>query len=545
MFVMVKRYGLPRRSKDNTLYILRPAPHPAPAISRDFEHFRDEPRMKNQPSTFVGRFAFLAIALLCQLAIAAERAPNIVFFICDDLGYGDTGPYGQQKIRTPNIDRLASQGIKLTQHYSGHPVCAPSRCVLMTGLHSGHAIIRENRQFSKDGEGQYPIPAETVTLLKLLKQAGYTNGGFGKWGLGPVGSTGDPLKQGLDRFFGYNDQAIAHNYYPTHLWDDSRRTPLNNPPFKAHQKLPADADPNTPASYAAFSGNDYAPDLTNEQALKFVNANKDRPFVLYYPTTVPHLSLQVPADSVKEYEGAFPETPYKGDRGYLPNQTPRATYAAMVTRMDRDFGRVLTLLDELKLADDTIVVFTSDNGPLYNELGGTDAEFFNSAGGLRGRKGGLYEGGIRVPCIVRWNRKIAAGSVADRVCGFEDWMPTLLELIGKSDLTPAGIDGISFAPTLLGKTQEPRPFLYRETPGYGGQQSVRVGDFKIIHQQLNPGPKQSFEPGPLELYDLAKDPTETQDLAAEKPDVVKQLQAVMNAQHQESKLFPIRALDKK
>ena len=487
----------------------------------------------------------LFIGLCSGRLVGAERPVNIVFFLCDDLGYGDVGCYGQEKIHTPNVDRLATEGMKFTNHYSGSPVCAPSRCALMTGYHTGHTFIRENRQYNpKDPDsGQWPIPADTVTLPKLLHTLGYVSGGYGKWGLGGMDTTGNPLKQGFDHFYGYNSQGIAHNYYPTYLWDDDRRVTLRNKAFSAHQKLPAGADPNDPKSYEPFIGTDYAPDLIGQKALEFVRANKDKPFFLYYPTTVPHLALQVPADSLKEYEGKFPEEPYTGDRDYLPNRTPRATYAAMVTRMDRDFGRVLSLLKELDLESDTIVIFTSDNGPLDKKFGGTDTDFFNSAGGLRGAKGGVYEAGMREPCIVRWPGRVKPASVSDRVTGFEDWLPTLLDLIGKPQLIPAGIDGISFAPTLLGKPQDSRPFLYRETPGYGGQQCVRVGNWKAVRQNLNPRPKQPLNPGPVELYDLGADPHESKDVAAEHPDIVAKLSKLLTEQHRASEVFPIRALD--
>jgi arylsulfatase A len=475
---------------------------------------------------------------------AAEKPPNIVFIIADDLGYGDLGCYGQQKIRTPHIDRLAGEGMRFTAHYSGSNVCAPSRCVLMTGKHPGHGYIRENRQAKGFMEGQEPVPADALQLPLLLKKQGYTLGGFGKWGLGPVGSTGDPLKQGFDRWYGYNCQAVAHNYYPTHLWDNDKQIKLDNPKFAANQKLPADADLKDPKTYSGFTGKEYAPDLIGVQARAFVRANKDRPFFLYYPTTVPHLALQVPQDSLKEYAGAFPETPYAGDRGYLPHQQPRAAYAAMITRMDGDVGKLLALLKELNLDERTIVVFTSDNGPLYDQLGGTDAIFFNSAGGLRGRKGSYYEGGFREPCLVRWKGRIAAGSSSDHVTGFEDWLPTLLELSGARDQTPGDLDGVSFAPTLLGKKQEPRPFLYRESPGYGGQQCVRVGDWKALRRNLNPGPKaMDQKPGAIELYDLAADPGEKNDVVGKNPDVVARLRAIMEKQHVKSDLFPMRALD--
>jgi arylsulfatase A len=476
---------------------------------------------------------------------ADERSlPNIVLVLADDLGFGDLGCYGQKKIRTPCIDRLAAEGMRFTAHYSGNNVCAPSRCVLMTGRHPGHAYIRNNRGGLAGREGQEPVPPGTLTLPLTLKRLGYALGGFGKWGLGPVESAGDPLQQGFDRFFGYNCQAVAHNYYPAHLWDNDEKMALRNPRFAAHQRLPAGADPNARSSYAAFTGKDYAPDLIGVEALKFIRAHKDRPFLLYYPTTVPHLALQVPADSLAEYEGRFPEAPYAGDRGYLPHRTPRAAYAAMITRMDREVGRVMDLVKELGLDRQTIFIFTSDNGPLYDQLGGTDTEFFNSAAGLRGRKGSYYEGGFRVPCIVRWKGRVAGGSTSDRVTGFEDWLPTLLELTGAKEATPGDIDGISFAPTLLGRTQNPRPFLYRESPGYGGQLCVRVGDWKLVRQHLNPGPRQKNPPAATtELYDLAKDPSETTDVAAEHPDVVARLERIQRQQHVKSELFPIRALD--
>ena len=245
-----------------------------------------------------------------------RRPPNIVFILADDLGYGDLGCFGSTKIRTPNIDRLAASGMRLTRHYSGNAVCAPSRCVLMTGLHPGHAFIRNNR--SVGSEGQYPIPAGTKTLARRLHDAGYYCGAFGKWGLGGPTSEGRPLQQGIDRFFGYNCQGVAHNFYPTSLWDNEAIFPLNNPIFAAHQALPADSDPNDPASFRAYKGNDYSADIIHNQAIKFIRDNRSRPFFLFVPTTIPHLALQVPDDSLAEYLGQFEEHPYKGDRGYVP-----------------------------------------------------------------------------------------------------------------------------------------------------------------------------------------------------------------------------------
>jgi hypothetical protein len=312
---------------------------------------------------------------------------------------------------------------------------------------------------------------------------------------------------------------------------------LQNASFSPHQSLPAGADVSDPRSYAAFSGRQYAPDLVWEKARAFVREKRDRPFFLFVPTTVPHLALQVPEDSVAEYRGRWPETAYRGDEQYLPTPSPRATYAAMVTRMDREVGRLLDLLRELGLDERTVVVFTSDNGPTH-DVGGADSPFFASAGGLRGLKGSLYEGGVRVPAIVRWPGRVAPGSISDRVTGFEDWMPTLLALAGAD--APADIDGLSLADTLLGRAQEPRPFLYREFPGYGGQQSVIAGSWKAVRQGLG---KLTAAAPKTELYDLAADPAETKDVAASHPGVVGRLEALFGREHARSALFPIAALD--
>ncbi|MHB1034817.1 MAG: arylsulfatase [Pirellulales bacterium] len=494
----------------------------------------------------LGVYLSAALVLGAGLAKAADsppQRPNIVFIVADDLGYGDLGCFGQKKIRTPNLDRLAAEGMRFTQHYSGSAVCAPSRCVLMTGKHGGHAFIRDNRELKP--EGQFPIPAGTVTLAKLLHEQGYATGGFGKWGLGGPGTEGEPLRQGFDRFFGYNCQRVAHNYYPTYLWSDRQRVPLDNPAFDAHQKLPAGADPANPASYAGYTGRDYAPDLIMEQARQFVRQHKDRPFFLYMPTTVPHLALQVPEDSLAEYRGKWPETPYVGDGGYLPHPAPRAAYAAEITRLDREVGRLVTLVKELGLEERTVFVFTSDNGPLYDRLGGTDAEFFNSAGPLRGRKGSLYEGGFREPTIVRWAGQVAAGTTCEPVTGFEDWLPTLLELAGATSATPRDLDGISFAPSLRGQSQPERPFLYREFPGYGGQQCVRIGDWVGVRQDLN---RAATKGGPnlaIQLYNLKDDLGQQHDVAAEHPEIVTKIERLMRQEHTPSKEFPMRAIDGK
>jgi len=498
------------------------------------------------------KFLYLSIFAVLggsvQPAIAAPRPPNVIFIIADDLGYGDLGCYGQKIIQTPHLDRMAAEGMRFTQHYSGNAVCAPSRCVLMTGKHPGHAFIRDNHQYRpKPEEGQYPIPAETVTLAKLFQQRGYVTGGFGKWGLGGPGTSGEPLKQGFSRWYGYNCQAVAHNFYPTYLWDNDQQVPLNNAKFPAHDKFRADEDPKNAKSYARFQGKAYSADLISEQARAFIRGNKDKPFFCYVPTTVPHLALQVPDDSLAEYLGKFDDPPYTGGKGYLPHFKPRAAYAAMITRMDREIGALMKLVADLGLDDNTIWIFTSDNGPLHGRhegFAGTDATFFNSSGGLRDGKGTLFEGGFRVPGIVRWKGKIAPNTTSDRVTGFEDWMPTLMELTGAKNAAPKDTDGLSFAPTLLGQKQPDRPFLYREFPGYGGQQSVRIGDWKGLRQDLKPASAAKKSPDlAIRLYNLRTDHAETTDVAAQHPAVVKQIAEVMRAQHTPSAEFPFPALD--
>ena len=494
----------------------------------------------------------LAVVLFAASLNAAEpaRNPNIIFVLADDLGYGDIGAYGQKIIHTPTLDKLAADGMKFTQHYTGSPVCAPARCVLMTGKHAGHAFVRDNKEVGDwySGLGQIPIPASEVTIASALKSAGYATGAFGKWGLGGVGSTGDPLKHGFDHFFGFNDQRIAHNYYPQYLEDNETRMPLpgnaNVVTKEDNIKLPAGADANDPKHYASFIGKQYAPDLCNERALKFIRDNKDKPFFLYYPTTVPHLALQVPEDSLAEYKGKLDDKPYTGGNGYLPHQFPHAAYAAMIARMDRDIGKLVQLVKDLGLEDDTIFIFTSDNGQVY-PLAGFDPVYFKSNGDLRGYKGDIYEGGIRLPLIVRWKGHVPANTTSTYVSGHEDWMPTLLALAGATNALPPGVDGINFAPTLLGGQQAERPFLYREFHGYGGQQSVRVGDWKLLKRNLLGGTAKKPLTPTLELYNLATDLAERDNVVAAHPDIVAKLEKIMVEQHTPSKEFPFKAtLDK-
>jgi arylsulfatase A len=478
--------------------------------------------------------AAFGLANFSACAPGGSRPPNIVFILADDLGYAELGSYGQEKIRTPNIDRLADEGMRFTQHYSGSPVCAPSRCVLLTGMHTGHSYIRDNDEMADRGdvwydlslEGQRPLAEGLPTIGNALQSVGYATGAVGKWGLGGPGSTGEPNRQGFDFWYGYLGQRLAHNYYPVHLWRNTEKDVLEgNEYFHPHQRLPEDADPNDPASYAAFSGEQYAMDLMAEEALGFIRRHQDERFFLYLPFPVPLASLQVPEDSLAEYEGEFPEIPYRGQQGYLPHRAPRAAYAAMITRMDREIGRIMALLQELGLDDDTIVFFTSDNGPTFN--GGTDSEFFNSAGPLRGLKTMLYEGGIRVPLIARWPGKIEPGTVTDHPSAFWDFLPTLAELAGMSP--PPDVDGISLVPTLLGRSseQQQHEYLYWE---YHGRQAVRLGDWKALRMGVDQ---------PIELYDLATDLGEQHDLAAENAEVVSRIEEIMRTGRTESELFPL------
>ena len=383
----------------------------------------------------------------------------------------------------------------------------------MTGLHTGHAQIRANKEVGgKEGwvlgstiGGQWPINADTVTVAKILKEAGYKTGAFGKWGLGRAGTTGDPNKQGFDHFYGYICQRQAHTFYPNHLWRDGQV-----------EWIEANKDGKEQL---------YSHDLIAQEALKFIRTYKDRPFFLYVPFTIPHMALQVPEDSLAEYRGKWPDPPYNGDKGYFAHPNPRACYAAMVTRMDKDVGRIMTLLKELGLDDNTLVIFTSDNGPTFN--GGSDSAFFESAKPLRGLKGSVYEGGIRVPYIVRWPGRIKVAATNNHISAFWDFLPTCCELIGQNP--PEDIDGISMLPTLLGrdKQQKKHEYLYWELRG---QQAVRMGKWKAL--RLKPGRK-------IQLYDLGSDIAESKDLADEHPEIVAEMAEIFRTGRTESEVFPL------
>jgi arylsulfatase len=484
--------------------------------------------------SYIVAFAGFVLSVGACQPDAGPPRPNIVLIVADDLGYGELGSYGQQRIRTPILDRLAEEGMRFTRHYSGSPVCAPSRATLLTGLHTGHAVVRDNDEMNERGdvwrdtliEGNHPLPPGTYTIGRMLQDAGYVTAAIGKWGLGGPGDTGEPNLQGFDHWYGYMCQREAHNYYPTHLWRNGTRETLpGNPPFRAHQRLPADADPNDPASYARYSGETYAMDVMMDDAISFVREHAAEPFFLYLPFPVPHVALQVPDESAAEYEGQFADTPYPGDRGYLPHRTPRAAYAGMITRMDEGIGAILRALEEAGVAENTVVIFTSDNGPTFN--GGTDSEFFDSTGGLRGLKTMLYEGGIRVPLIVRWPARVDPGAVSDHVSAFWDFMPTLADIAGAT--RPLETDGLSMVPVLTGDeaAQPVHERLYWE---YHGGQALVSGRWKAVRPDMQ---------SPLELYDLTADPAESTDVASSHPDVAERLLGEMESARTPSAFFPL------
>jgi arylsulfatase len=465
--------------------------------------------------------ALIVILASCVLSPAAEKPPNIVFILADDLGWGEPGCYGQEKIRTPHIDQLAREGLRFTRHYTGAPVCAPARCVLMTGLHLGHAEIRNNGDSGNGREfpGQWPITAEAVTIAEALKQAGYATGGFGKWGLGPTDTTGSPIRQGFDQFYGYNCQRNAHSFYPPFLDDDEGIEVLNENPVPGHLRKPEGeirAD-----DYRAET---YAPDRILAEALEFLDENKDGPFFLYCPFVEPHVAMQPPQEWMERYPEEWDREKgvYRGQNGYLPHPRPRAGYAAMISDLDEHVGTIMARLDQHGLRDRTIVVFTSDNGTTHGSrdpkfgVGGVDAAFFNSTAGLRGFKGSVYEGGIRVPGIVRWPGVVKAGATTDFPSYFPDWFPTLCAAAGGQ--APQNLDGIDLTPVLRGgSTKRPKPMIW-EFHGYGGQLAVIDGPWKAVREKVR-----SKKPEAWHLYNLDEDRSEAKNLAAERPEVLERL----------------------
>lgn len=492
-----------------------------------------------KPSVVLFNSAVAAALATCCTGSDPER-PNIIYILADDLGYGDIGPYGQTKIETPNLDLMAEYGMRFTRHYSGSAVSAPSRCVLLTGLHSGHAQVRGNDEWADRGEvwsyramladstleGQRPLKSGTVTIASLLKAIGYVTGAIGKWGLGAPHTEGIPNSQGFDFFFGYNCQRQAHTYYPVHLYRNQVRVHLGNDTLAPHTGLDKGADPYDPKSYEKFKLAHYAPDMMFDEMISFIDANSNKNFFLYWATPVPHLPLQAPEKWVEHYVNKFgDEEPYTGGEGYFPVRYPRATYAAMISYFDEQVGLLIDHLKELGIYENTLIIFSSDNGPGYNA--GTDAPWFESARPFRSErgfiKGSLNEGGIRVPMIALWPRKIKPGTVTEHVSAFWDVMPTLCEAAGID--SPANTDGMSFLPELKGKRQESHDYLYWEFPEYGGQQAVIIGDMKAIRKEMHKGNME------FELYNILTDPQERHNIADQYPEFIQKSTEIANREH--------------
>lgn len=428
--------------------------------------------------------------------------PNIILIVADDLGYGDLGSYGQDVIKTPRLDALASEGLRFKRFYAGSTVCAPSRCVLMTGLHTGHCHIR--------GNGPHPLLPGTETIASILKKEGYKTAGIGKWGLGLEDTTGNPLDQGFDDFFGYLHQGHAHNYYPAFLVLNNQRIPLAN--------IVPDAKPS--GAGVASEKIQYSHDLFIESALSYIKLNKDNPFFLYLPLTIPHANNEAGKEGM--------EVPDFGIYSYEDWPDPQKGLAAMITRLDTDIGRILDQLDSLGLNENTIVLFTSDNGP--HREGGNDPDFFDSNGPLRGIKRDLYEGGIRVPLIARWPGVIPPGMVTEHISGFQDILPTLTEITGSQDITPNFIDGISFLPTLLNRTdlQKKHSHLYWEFHEQGGKSAVLQDNWKAIYLAGK---------NRLELYNLKSDPSESKDVSGGNLSKTIELRALMESSRSPSEIW--------
>lgn len=453
------------------------------------------------------------IVFFCQLTEAQKLSkPNIIFILADDLGYGDIGCYGQQKISTPNIDRLAKMGVKFTQFYSGSTVCAPARCSFMTGMHTGHGNIRGNVTIKP--EGQVPLHDSIITIAMLLKQAGYETGAFGKWSLGFITTPGDPQKKGFDEFYGYNCQTLAHNYYPDHLWHNHDRIDLSG-------NLKYDSA--------------YSADLIHEQAMKFLKAKHDKPFFLYLPYTLPHADVIAPHDEVYDYYvKKFKEQPVEvksTDReAHHFDPYPHAAFAAMVARLDKYVGEVMNAVKKQGLEKNTLIIFTSDNGP-HKENGG-DPEFFNGSGGLKGIKRDLYEGGIRVPFIAYQPGVTKPASVNTMPAALWDLFPTFLQIAGVNQKKT--IDGISILPALKGQKQNQHAYFYWELHESGGKQAVRFGNWKGVKLDVS-----KRNDATIELYDLKTDPQEKNNVASEHPEVVKQIEAFMKEAYVPNKDWPL------
>lgn len=457
--------------------------------------------------------------VLANKTYGQSNNPNVIFILADDLGYGDLSCYGQTKFQTPNIDKLAQQGIKFTQHYSGSSVCAPSRSTLITGQHTGHTPNRGNKRVDNVEIGDWPLPENANSLAKTFKNAGYATGIFGKWGLGFPNSTGNPIAQGFDVFFGYNCQRNAHHYYPWFIHSNNDKIVLKE--------------------NAGTNKGLYVPIQIHEKALNFIEENKDQPFFLYYPSIIPHAELYAPEEYMEKFRGKFlPEKSYEGvgpekkwgyrKGAYGPQPEAHAAFAAMITLLDDQVGEIVQKLEELNISENTIIVFTSDNGAHVE--GGADPEYFNSTAGFRGHKRDLYEGGIRAPLIVKWPGEIMPGTVTNHISAFWDFLPTFADVIGED--TPENVDGISMLPTLTGKgKQKEHKYLYWEFHEKGGRQAVCMGDWKGVKYNVK------SDSARIELYNLQSDPFETTNVADANPRVVKKIDQILQTARTESEVF--------
>ncbi len=480
-------------------------------------------------------FTVLTATLNSQTVFAQKSPPNIIIIFADDLGYGELGSYGQKIIQTPNLDKLASQGMRFTDFYSSSALCAPARCQLLTGLHSGHGAVRANFEMANGPasftdeleKGQLPLPDQAHTIAEMLKPLGYATACIGKWGLGMADTEGNPNQQGFDYFFGYLDQKQAHNYYPTHLWENGKSVALNNKPLTVHTRISPDQA--SDETYNSFIGNEYSVALMAKKAAQFIRDQKEKPFFLYYALTLPHLALQVPMEELDFYKGKFEETPYLGDKGYCPVKYPKSTYAAMITYLDKKVGEIIKQLEDNGQRENTLIIFTSDNGAAF-PVGGTDPEFFNSNGDLRELKGSLYEGGIRIPFIASWPTRIKPGSVSRHVAAQYDIKATLADLL---KVTIPQTDGISFLPELVGKKQPQHEFLYFELFEYGGQQAVRMGDWKAIKRNMMKDKNAKWE-----LYNLKSDIGERDNAAEKYPSIIKKMDQAAKQSHQHHNTVP-------
>ncbi len=456
---------------------------------------------------------FVVAILAIGSAMAAEK-PNIILIMLDDLGYADISPYGQTKIETPHLSRMAEGGLTFTQFYAGVSVCAPSRSSLMEGLHTGHCYIRNNKQLG-ERNGQWPIPADTVIIPKALKEAGYATGMIGKWGLGNPGTSGDPLLHGWDFYYGYTDQVLAHNYFPDHLLKNGVKVPLDNEPVWLPEKFDG------LGSYTP-DPKEYSHDYLMEETLRFIEEKAGTPFFLYLPYTIPH-------DNGEQSEENRFEVPSQGFYADKPWTKQQKDYAAMITYMDEGIGEILAAVAAAGIAEDTLVLFCSDNGPLKKH---SVTEFFDSNGPFQGGKRDLYEGGIRSPLIAWWPGVVEASTNSDHICAAWDIFPTFCDLAGVA--VPDGLDGLSLLPTLTGEGEQAKhESLYWEFHTNNAVQAVRLGDWKGI--RFNTGVDAE---APIRLFNLPDDVGETKDVAAKHPDVVSRIAHIMEAAHVPSKLFP-------